>query len=283
MIRVVTTALTSPLLLRAQAEALRRHLRCHYELLVVNDARPFPHFSNLWTAGMPDRIRRVARSVGAKHIRLPQRLHANRELIFPDEPERFRQLDDANSRCADAVQFGVNAALEAGDDPIMLIDADIAPFQTFNPYQYLDKRPVWGVPQNRGGYHYLWNGLILIDPTHALAMDKFNLDCGAINGVGVDVGGMLYEFVRENDFYVGEFHAVSAGNWCFESDPGLPLPDSIIQFMRWDCVESTGFRISEVYCNALLHMRAGGNWDLRPTEYAQERITRYAAALRGAA
>ncbi len=124
MIRVLVTACTSGPLLEAQGTALERHMACEYELVVVNDAKDEPHFSNMWQTGKAAEIEQACEAVGARHVRFPQEWHTDRRQVFPDEPDESARVENANTRCADAVQHGVNLLLAESDEPLLILDAD---------------------------------------------------------------------------------------------------------------------------------------------------------------
>ena len=278
MIRALVTALTSPELLEAQAAALHRHMADEFELIVVNDACEQEHFSNVWQEGMPERIEWMCQDVGARHIRFPQELHRERERIFPDEPQQWRSFENANTRCADAIQYGANLLLAESDEPLLILDADMVPYHRVAPEALLALYPIWGVPQQRSNVRYLWNGILLIDPRHAAAMDEFNLDCGHPGGIPVDVGGMLFRFVIANEGRIGTFDICSAQAW-LNRGVGIDLPAPLAEFFRWDCETQTTYRISETYGGMFAHLGGGGNWEVRPAEQAQERVRRFVEAI----
>ena len=191
MLRVLVTALTDPDLLRVQARALDTFLPPH-KLHVVNDAYEDEHFSNVWTRGMPEKIELHCWAMGARHYRFPQRLHYQRTKIFKNPQDR-PESPNANTRCADAIQYGVNKLLRQSLQPILILDADMVPYKFFNVAERLAEKPLWGVEQWReGNVRYLWNGLLLIDPKRVNRLDLFNLDCGTVNEQPVDVGGQLH-------------------------------------------------------------------------------------------
>ncbi len=237
MIRVLTTALTSADLLRAQAYACQKWLGEH-QLTVVNDAENKPTFTNLWVAEMPKQIRQVSKEVGAEHIRFPQRLHQRRHMVFPNEPRYLRRLETANTRCADAVQYGITHLLKQSGEPILVLDADIAPIKQIDCRLLLKQKPIWGIGQNRGPIHYLWNGLLLFHPDKAKRMELFNVDCGCPGGTPVDVGGMLYLWLAANNGNIGYFARDTGGDW-------------------------------ELYADTFLHLRGGGNWEYRTDAVAR--------------
>ena len=297
-LRIVVAAATSGALLEAQARLLRKYVAEPFDLLVVNDASPQEHFSNNWRRGVSAEIRTAAHRVGARHIRCPRLFHYYRERIFPDVPDRFSRFNNANTRCADAVQLGVSYLLREGDGPILLMDADMVPFKAFSSSEFLAGAPIWGVPQTReNAVQYLWNGIILFDPGQMNEMSLFSLDCGEIDGQPVDVGGMLYRILRRNK--VGYFETQPAANPdCY---PSLirTVPDPVREFMLWDrsvaqglrvhrddesehILESARFRMSEVIIDTFFHLGSGANWEVREAEQARQRLDKFieaAAAL----
>ena len=277
MIRVLVTACTSGPLLVAQGRALERHMACAYELVVVNDAKDEPHFSNMWQAGKAAEIAAAASEVGARHVRFPQEWHTDRRRVFPDEPAEWADVENANTRCADAVQYGVDLLLGESDEPFLILDADMVPFKTFDPSFLLETLPVWGVPQTRSGVVYLWNGLILVDPEQANAMSLFNLDCVRNDAMELDVGGMLYPFVAANKDRIGSF-AITSAEAHVEGIVSF-LPEDLFSFFCWDVIAQGEYRLSETYGEWFAHLGGGGNWEVRDQGEALERVRRFVEAL----
>ncbi len=278
MIRVLVTACTSGPLLEAQGAALRRQMACPYELTVVNDAKRDEHFSNMWERGKEQEIHDAAMRLGVKgYMRFPPAWHTDRRQVFPNEPDEFCEVENANTRCADAVQFGVNHLLAESDEPLLILDADMIPYRELEPLPMLEQYPVWGVPQTRGRFRYLWNGLILIDPKRAGAMDLFNLDCAHIDGTPVDVGGMLYPFVEANQGQIGVFRIASA--IVLAATTNGQLPEHLRSFFRWDRDTQLNYRISETYGDLFAHLGGGGNWEVREKDEAEERVRRFIEAV----
>jgi hypothetical protein len=284
MLRILVTALTSGPLLEAQAAAIKRWIPGPYELTVINDARADEHFSNLWQTTAVDEINQSARRVGATCVRFPQWRHLRRETIFPDEPEEFAELETANTRCADAIQWGVNILLAKSDDPLLILDADMIPYAPFDWRALLKEHPIWGYPQGRqdnGGplVLYLWNGLLLVNPAACERMDLFNLDCGNIDGTGVDVGGLLYKFLEANPERTGTFFRRFGEQWIAPGEDG-DMPVKVMEFLNWDNRFSAMYgRAAETYGDCFLHLAAGGNWELRGRAHMSERIKRFVEAV----
>jgi hypothetical protein len=277
VLRVLVTALTDPNLLRVQARALQEFLPPH-RLIVVNDAYEEEHFSNVWTPGMPDRIKKAARDSWAVHYRLPQQYHYQRTKIFADPQDR-PESPNANTRCADAIQYGVNKLLKQSLAPILILDADMVPYKPFDVAERLREKPLWGVEQCRDhSVSYLWNGLLLIDPKRVNRLDLFNLDCGTVNGEPVDVGGQLHWFLLHNRENLGSFgHFYSAEHWAEMQDG---LPPKLAAFMQWSLDNrSKEWSVPETYCETFAHLRAGGNWEVRHEHEASERMERFLEAV----
>lgn len=277
MIRVLVTALTDPTLLKVQARALQAFLPPH-RLIVVNDAYDDEHFSNVWSRDMPRLLRRACDENGITHLRFPQKYHYARTRIFADPQDR-PESPNANTRCADAIQYGVNKLLKQSLAPILVIDADMVPYKPFDVVGRLKEKPLWGVEQHRpGDVRYLWNGLLLIDPKRVNRLDLFNLDCGTVNGEPVDVGGQLHWFLQHNRDHLGSFgHFYSAEHWAEMQDG---LPPKLAAFMQWSLDNRTkDCSVPETYADCLAHLRAGGNWEVRPQDQASERMERFLEAV----
>lgn len=282
MLRVLTTALTSPELLRVQADALHEYLPPH-RLYVVNDAYEAQHFSNHWTHDMPDAIQNACQEVGAVHWRFPDRWHFCRWMVFPgteySPPAEFQENPNANTRCADATQYGIDRLLKLSSDPILLLDADMIPYRPFDVEALLAEHPIWRVSQSRPNQvEYAWNGLFMVDPRRVNRLDLLNFDCGTVNGERVDVGGQLHWWLLENQGLVGDFgHFHSADHWA-EMQDGLPRP--LYEFMMWSLDHRINeLSVPETYADSFAHLRAGGNWEVRDAGVAQERLDRFIAAV----
>ena len=277
MIRVLVTACTSGPLLEAQAAALERHMVGEYELVVVNDAKDEEHFSNMWATGKATEIEQAVERVGARHLRFPQEWHDERWHLFPYQPRETDDVQNANTRCADAVQYGVNVLLGESYEPLLILDADMVPYRAVEAEELLGIKAIWGVPQNRDGIIYLWNGLLLVDPEKARGMELFDLNCAHIGETPCDVGGMLYRFLKANDGGFGSFGIMSARVHTFSNNSNLP--DGLRDFFAWDSGEQGKHRISETYGNVFAHLGGGGNWEVRDKDEAEERVRRFIEAV----
>jgi len=234
-----------------------------------------PHFSNLWQSGVPGEVEAFCVETGVTHLRFPQELHQVRERIFPRVQNEFRTTETANTRCADAIQYGLQHLRNL--EPVLILDADMIPFRPFEPIQLLDEFPLWGVLQNRGPVSYLWNGIMLYDPSR-LNMGRFNIDCGIVDGVNVDVGGMLHGWLSDNwqsaRFFRTELVTL---DWIHWMDTHLPLP--LRDFFEWQIRTFPIGRPSDIYGEAFVHLGGGGNWEVREASLARERIDRFCDAV----
>ncbi len=155
----------------------------------------------------------------------------------------------------------------------------MVPFAPFDVASKLAAKPLWGVEQQRDNdVTYLWNGLLLIDPKRVNRLDLFNLDCGQVNGQPVDVGGQLHWFLRENEGNLGSFgHFYSAEHW---AEMQGALPPKLAAFMQWSLDNrSDEWSVPETYAGCFAHLRAGGNWEVRQRDEAEERMERFIEAV----
>lgn len=74
-----------------------------------------------------------------------------------------------------------------------LLDHDIYPFKECSFFPLLEKQKVYGHIQERGSIWYLWPGFAFFDSN--VLPDNISFKPGAINGINVDTGGLLFESV----------------------------------------------------------------------------------------
>lgn len=148
------------------------------------------------------------------------------------------------------LQFIIN------DDFAMIIDSDIFAIAKVNARRFLKNAVIAGVKQQRGEITYLWNGILYL--RNLPDRKNFNLMPGSINNTNVDVGGMLYHWIKANNpqiKYIPHTSHITKANKNL-----IYLPSKI----RSEYKDEYTF---EIINNQFLHYSRGSNWNLESSAY----------------
>jgi hypothetical protein len=239
--------------LEAQWESLTTFVQVPFTFIVFNDARP----------ERPDRsdaIEKYCKDNHIIHIRIPQFMHDQRIVLFPDTCNQ----DPNNPSCRTATGLQIMMEifkLHAGY--AMVLDSDASLINTFSPTMILPREGPYtylavdqfGIGKTRP-YRYIWNAFILFDMTRFPHREWMNMDCGYVDDVLVDTGGLW-------DTYFEKTHYTS-----------LPKPtpdessscDGITHFKNDN--RDMCFGTAEFYAGCVFHAHNGGSWN---SEFDEEK------------
>ena len=251
--KVITSVVNNPRFIEIQYHTLKRHMKCEYEFIVFNDAKPFPDFTNGNDVTIRTRINETCKKLGIRCVEIPNLQHMT----------KIR----AELRCADACNFMLKYQLDH-PDKYLVIDSDMFLIDSFD-YSNYDAAVVI---QERGPIQYIWNGLVYFDTTRI--MNKELLSWDPIPGC--DVGGKMNRWLKQQPTHppTGEFlmrsdSSYTSGKiyyirhlWSCSWDL-TELPESqkhLTYFLLTDPRNVNGKFFCEIYDGKFLHYRAGGNW-----------------------
>jgi hypothetical protein len=100
----------------------------------------------------------------------------------------------ANWHHARAMEFGWHeAVLPDAPDIAVWLDFDCFAFRPFSFANWLEGFAMGG---KRSGHNYFWPGLLALDLRHLPDPETLNFNCGEVDGVPVDVGGMILTYLE---------------------------------------------------------------------------------------
>lgn len=292
---IISTHFNSVDYIELQYLSFKKYFKGDYDFVVFNDAKDFKDYTNFEDDSFESKIFNKCEKLNIKCFRVPQEIHTNRKLIFPDITESIQM--DACTRCADSVQTAFNYAAKNSNDYefIFLIDSDMFFVGPFNIEDYMTSYNMSALPQSRGdekkSFHYIWNG-IAIFRTSLPNLHELSWNCGRINDLGGDVGAQTYfylekykEFIKLRpmtnthvtykntiDDYFNVVIERRVNQIGTEDDDFVRSCKKIYKlFLRIAGDDSAN---KEIMLNTtILHLRAGGNWNYTGLEVISRNLS----------
>jgi hypothetical protein len=261
--KILTSVVNNPTFIEMQYHTLKKHMKCEYEFIVFNDAKPFPDFTNYNDTTMCGKIYDICDKYNIQCISIPNLHH--------------KFMDCPVVRCADAMNFMFKYMKEKRGE-YMIIDSDMFLIDdlTMDRYRSYDCAIVLQHRKYVNDINYMWNGLLY-----------FNLHrMGILNDIcwdkilNTDVGGMTHKwlnnkctnlpnvqdirysdaniFNRDGIYFIKHLWSLT---WNETEMPYTLLNTSLEKFMEEDPRNKNGNYYCEIYDNTFLHYRAGGDWE----------------------
>ncbi len=237
---VCTAHCGESLYIDAQVESLNKFCQVPYRLVVLNDAT---------TTDKSENIHRACEKHAIQCIDIPEALHTNRRLLFPETTEP--DVVNAVTRCADGIQVMFNIFRKT-QGFCMVLDADCVAVDFFDP-KHMIPSPFnhVGVAQSRGHVEYIWNAFLLFDMSAFPSPELMNADSGRVDGFPVDVMGQWYSYCKKTDNW--PYHIVTDEN----SDRFAEL---LIHTPKY-----------EIFDGKFVHFHNSSQWDPKKPEIHKER------------
>jgi hypothetical protein len=271
-IQIVTTVSAWPEALEFQSKLLKKYCGDDFEFIAIVDTDPRPHYSNLWIKNAREKAIEIANRYCDTVIELPEYLHQNRSLLFPETSE----FDPRNPalRCAVTCQFAWQHLKQTNCERAILIDSDMFPIRDFNFESMIKGKSVGAVHQVRKNemnqVEYFWNGILAADFVRDCSLFDISFDAGIYNELKTDAGGGTYIWVLNNYKKINWLNSLSSLTWSEDEMPDyvtLKLKD----FIQLDDRNELSNYYSEIYMDTFFHFRAGGNWNAEPSKIVIKR------------
>ena len=279
--KVLTSVVNNPLFIEIQYHTLKKYLKCEYEFVVFNDAKPFPDFTNGGDITLANKIRGVCTILGIQCIDVPNQHHEH--------------MDCPVVRCSEAMNFMQKYMLNQQDE-YLILDSDMFPIADINLDQYRQYDCAI-VLQHRDYIHpldYIWNGLFYFNTHKMENLHEINWD----KCYNADVGGMTFQwlkkkceqlpdtfdirnskpnqFNRDSIYFIKHFWSLT---WNDSEMPPVFKGSRLDQFIRDDPRNADGRYFCEIYDNTFLHYRAGGDWQRKGLGFHNELSEKLKAVL----
>lgn len=235
--------------IRIQARAFKTFFKDDYEYIVFNNA------SDESPGGMRDQITNVCQEQGVRCIRVQNRNH-----------------NTANEAHAAALNWSYREVIlkEAIPDYLFIVDFDTVLLRDFSVAKYLEGYDITGIWQGRGTpeheIKYLWPGMLMLNMKTLPNKETIDLYCGHVDGIGVDVGGQLAVYLRNNPT-VKVKSLSDTGQFTIEgAKQHLPakILERYVDDYKWSLM-----------ANAIIHYGAGSNWNHRPASFHTQKTACY--------
>ncbi len=248
---IMTHSFNRPDFIEIQDKTFKKFLKDNYTFVIFNDA-PQEEVSN--------QITETCKRLNLPCIKIPQAIHDAPYLQrWPGEDYHHPCV-----RCANVVQFSLDTLGFDHDGIVMIIDSDMFLVKKFCVQEFLGDFDIAGVPQGRQHIEYIWNGLVCFNMQTLPDKKTINFNCGKVDGIGVDVGGQTYHYLKshpkvmvkwiDNQFYPPNFNVSETTN------------ENVKFLFSHDC---SNFEF--LLKNSFFHYRGGGNWNNQSKEYHEKK------------
>jgi len=252
-----------------QYKSLKKYFKGEYEYIVINDAKTYGDHTNFGISNMMEQIENKCKELGVTCINVPQEIHNNRRILFPNTTEP--DSEHPCCRCATAVQYGFSKFNNLTDGFLMLLDSDMFLYDYIDIRIIMEDYDILGIPQRVSNgttiVEYLWNAICIFNLNKCKNLNEFFWDCGQANGVAGDVGVECWYYIQKYNPKIKKtagYHYDTP-----ESFLNTEKDQNIIKFCSIIC-DISGIN----NCNKdifkllnIFHLRGGGNWDHRGEYY----------------
>ena len=246
-----------------QYDTIKKFFKGEYEFIVVNDGKDFGDYSNNGDSTFKNKINKTCQELGIKCIEVPQHLHTQRNILFPNTKEV--NVQNPCTRCAIAVQYGFNYIVKNyTDGNLFILDSDMFLINDLNIDTIMKDNIILGHKQPTSDGFYLWNGICVFNLKKNPELHNFSWDCGRVNGIPVDVGGQNYHYLQKykDNLEIKQIHYTNCnGNItdCKKQIKDTKLLSLLNELcnLRDDKKAHKEFFFNE----SIIHLRSGGEWD----------------------
>jgi len=283
--KILTAVVNNPEFIEIQYHTLKRFYQGDYEFIVFNDAKTFSDYTNSGDVTLRQQIEDKCRSLQIQCISIPNAHHIHQ--------------DNASERSADSMNF-IFRYQQEHPDQYVVIDSDMFLIREWSAEKFSDYHAAI-VLQSRQNptYHYPWNGWYYFDMLKL--QDKELVRWERIPGY-CDTGGRMNDWLLKqmdnwpmpdtdkirwtnNVFYTDKFFFIKhlySCTWDQEEAPDYIKENSkLLDFLTNDPRNVNGKFFCELYDNAFLHYRAGGNWRQEGLAFHQQITKKLKSVLVG--
>lgn len=244
--KVIVSVVNNPLFIRFQYELLKRFMPVSYELIIFNDAKSFPDYSNFNNPNLRDEISELCHNL-------------NITCIDIDNSHHQTITTNASKRHIETLNI-MRDFMNAYPDDYIMLDSDMFPIAPIDITKYSKYNCGAVVEQYGEDKTYMWPVLFFMNPTKVPNWDLVNWDLAP----GCDTGGASYLWLdkqkleRPSELYFMK-HLWSC-KWNLADLPTNITNPDIVEFLVTDLRNKDGNFWSEIYDDTFLHYRAGSNW-----------------------
>ena len=262
-LRIYAPHLNRPEFIRIQLASIQAHILDDWEYIVVNDAINEPYIYNFLEKGMRDTLSETCKELGVQCLEFPQDLHMHRDILFPNL-QFFG--NNPSTRASDVYQWTLNHSLDF-DGLVVIMDGDMFFVKDVSLLQKMNTANLAFLPQCREGIEYPWLNLVSFYPKRTPNIRDFSYDCGSVNGVSLDSGGLSYYYLQNNKENLVLRYISQGRIACANQEPFIKEA-----FMKeYECIPPNldAFPDFEYLDDCILHYGGGSNWNSDPVLFHQ--------------
>lgn len=262
--KILTSVVNNPTFIEMQFQTLQKYMKCDYEFIVFNDAKPFPDFTNGDDITIHKQIEDMCNKLNIACINIPNESHRTNHCPVV--------------RCSEAMNYMLKY-MKNNIDEYLIIDSDMFLIDNLDIGEYRNFDCAIVVQSRNHFKHvdYFWNGLFYFNMHKMKNLELLNwtkiLDC--------DVGGMMSEwlnlqckdipqvkeirysenrkFDRDQIYFIKHLWSLTWND--SEIPDNIKLNAALVHFFKTDPRNKNGNFYCEIYDDKFLHYRAGGNWN----------------------
>ncbi len=270
-VRIYAPHINRPEFIYYQLSSIRAHVKDDWEYIVVNDAVNEPYIYNLWSTNMRKTITSTCEELGVECLAFPQDLHEERYKIFP----KLKFIgNNPSSRASDVYQWALQHSL-GFDGFVIIMDGDMFFVHDVSLVEKMESHHISFLLQCREGIEYPWLNLVGFFPKQTPNIQDFSYDCGDINGVSLDSGGLCYYYLQENKDRLNVRY-IRQESLKIDENQKCSL-EELAQKTGIECIQKyleypsgpESFSEFEYLDDCILHYGGGSNWNSDPVLFHQ--------------
>lgn len=262
-----------------QYETIKRYFKGDYEYIVVNDGKNIGDYSNNRDSKFREKINKTCKDLGIKCIEVPQYLHNQRNLLFPNTIEISSR--NPSSRHTIGVQYIQNYIVKNYKEGYLLnLDSDMFFIDNFDINNIMNNcnfmlryLKITNNNEKIIGYH-AWAGLFILDIKNLTNLDELYWDCGKIGNIEVDSGGHSYNYLQKyNDtLKIEQIHYTNCDGNINNCKTQITEPKLLSLLDEFCNLRDDKNAYKEFFFNnSILHLRSGGEWDTNRGKDSRDR------------
>jgi hypothetical protein len=265
--KIVTAVVNNPDFIEMQYHTFKKFFKGSYEFIVFNDAKDFPDYTNGGDITIKTNIENTCKKLGIQCINIPN--------------EHHKTVLAASIRAAGSMNYILKYQLQ-NPDKYLLLDSDMFLIDSFDIEKYSSYESAVVLQSRQNGQKdtisYIWCGVCYLDFTKLKNTEllDWNLcdycDTGGMtkNWLSNQMNGMYMPTVDEIRWSNKTFHTEHTyfmkhlTSWSWDESEMPPVIDKnelLKNFIKYDVRNKNGKYFCEVFEGAILHYRAGCNWN----------------------
>ncbi len=264
-----------------QYKTFKKFIKGNYDFIVFNDASESGNLNNFNNNNIRNEIKNKCSELEIKCIDIPQYLHSNRKIIFPDT--QAPEDNHVSARGALVTQYMYNYAFESDYDRLILLDSDMFLIEELD-LDNLNNFDIGFISQGRYSeqkvhIEYMWIGILIINFKNLRGLDKIYFDCGKIYDTPVDSGGFSYYWLEKyrNNVTIKYINCLRIeDNNSYENEKNTfsnELKEYFEKFIEINCNRIAKELILD---RKIFHVSGGGcNWDYTNHPFKNYLISKY--------